>query len=887
MEQKRLKIVLLLTLVVLLLCSCATENLPAETQITINDTTEVGAMIDLYGDFTGSESDTSFADYPKAKLLTVSQDKTFSQNPLETTGEKTFLFSFVMKAKNVCTPVKISVIGENEIGETYYVPVQWTLIQMPMKLTQLSSVNLQFEGEVYLADAKIEYMGTTTLKNLSQQSGMHLLEDFPDVMIQGSDVDTGPTIDLVKVDNLIYSIGNGSLVITDVSDIENPVIKGRLSDLGSSIRQIAMLGDGKHVFISSRQNGCYIVNVSDPANPKLVSGYDSVEMATGVDVYGNYAFVCDRQYGVEIVDVSDVYNPVQCSIVRTGTAQSCRVEDGILYVGCWNERCIDMFDITQPSEPKFLSSASLNGKGDGMTILKKDGRTYLFAATGQHVAGVAENITSNRTEEMVLADLRFGQGNGLDIIDITDIQNPVWLSTSRIDGRYYFPNNDYWEVEVAEKDGHYYAYCMNTYNGVYIFNVDNPAAPIRLGRVAVKTMTGGIQHFDGRGYIFPYNQYQQLQSPIAAIACEDGVLYMASSMTAMHIYNGEELQPFLHQAEEKSQSVTMDADNKTFYQLKGESLGLTEFVSYDSTGQVYAVVGWKEKLYAACGHEGIVVLDLKLNKLATIATQGFALDVQIYEGTMYCAESSGGLGIYTLSDDGLSATEIWRYQSAKGVIRQVRLSSKGRWAVLQCGANSGEVITTLNPTEPIYKVQGNGQMYHHTILNTLVAGRYSAIWNEGGKVFWFDFGENDDYEEPMLMNEYGGNRCAINNGSMTGNVPGYPQYALATTDIAAGAKGGYVLYDPLDKNTPKLTASDPDTPFSGKPVIYENLLITSERINGNIQIVDISDIQNPNVIKTIPVNGNPDIPIVYEGYVYVPLGYQGLLGFAVNEVNNP
>jgi len=154
---------------------------------------------------------------------------------------------------------------------------------------------------------------------------------------------------------------------------------------------------------------------------------------------------------------------------------------------------------------------------------------------------------------------------------------------------------------VAEKDGHYYAYCMNTYNGVYIFNVDNPAAPIRLGRVAVKTMTGGIQHFDGRGYIFPYNQYQQLQSPIAAIACEDGVLYMASSMTAMHIYNGEELQPFLHQAEEKSQSVTMDADNKTFYQLKGESLGLTEFVSYDSTGQVYAVVGWKEKLYAAYG----------------------------------------------------------------------------------------------------------------------------------------------------------------------------------------------------------------------------------------------------------------------------------------------
>ena len=837
----------------------------------------IGKVTDMYAKFSAAEQSTGDSLYSTAKPIAASETLTFGTES-KWDGQKTLILTFDVKATDVCTPMTITVNGTT--SETYYVPVQWTRIEVPVKVSQLSSITLETAGNVLIGNAFYDYQGTNTLQSLALRSGMHMLEEFTDITIEHDTTATvvGPTKDLVKVNDIIYSIGDSKLTITDVSNPDNPQVLGTLGNMGSDIRQICMLSDGKHVFISSRQNGCYIVNVENAAEPKLVSTYDSVEMATGVDVYGNYVFVCDRQYGVEIVDVRDLANPKQCAIVRGGTAQSCKVVNGILYMGSWNERSVDMYDVTQPSEFKYLGSAKLKGKGDGMTVLTVGEKTYLYAATGQHEAGVSENINANNTNEKLLAQLKFGQGNGLDIFDVTDPTNPIWLSTSRIDGRYYFANNDYWEVEVAEVEGRIYAYYLNTYNGVYILDVTDPAAPIRIGHVSVTSSEVGVQTYSGRASIFPYDQNQRRQSPIAAIACDDGVLYMASSLTDLHIYTGEDLSAALHEADEKAMDVPMDEDKGTFYDLDPDVLELEGFAHYRSVGQCYAVVAYGDRYYAACGSEGIVVLDRNLNKLTTFDVKGVALDVQILDGKLYCAAQAGGLVRYSLSSDGLSVTEDWRYTSTRGVVRQVRLSPKGRWAIIMTGANRGEIIST-ETLQCVLSCAGNGQMYHHTILNTLAGGRYTGIWNEGGKTYWYDFGQNDDLSVPVLVSEWSSNVAQINNGSMTAGVPGYPNYVLVTRNIASGAAGGYSIYDPTSTNSSILIGKDADTPFSGKPVISGTTLITGERINGRIVIVDISDLQNPNVVKTIPVSGNPDIPIVYDDAVVVPMGYQGLIKF--------
>lgn len=46
-----------------------------------------------------------------------------------------------------------------------------------------------------------------------------------------------------------------------------------------------------------------------------------------------------------------------------------------------------------------------------MKVAAFNGRTYLYAATGQHTVSVPVDTP--------LTDLRYGQGNGLDIFDVT------------------------------------------------------------------------------------------------------------------------------------------------------------------------------------------------------------------------------------------------------------------------------------------------------------------------------------------------------------------------------------------------------------------------------------------------------------------------------------
>ena len=839
-----------------------------------------GEEYDFFEKFAGAESQIFVDGLTTAKALSGSQTVDISDADCYCASDK-LLFSFAMKAESECTPVTITLNTGKTTEMTYYVPVQWTRYNMPIQVGSLQSVTIS--GDVLLAEAKFQNRKSDTFESMSVESGPWLMEDFADVTIEDTgDTLVGKTKDMVKVGGLLYSIGDSKLTITDVSDYKNPKVLSTLDGMGNAIRQITMLGDGKHVFISSRQNGCYVVNIEDPNAPWLVSRYDSVEMATGIAAYGNFVYIANRQYGVEIVDITDVNNPVQCAIVRCGTVQSCEVVDGILYAGCWNERAIYMFDVTQPSEPVALGVANLTGKGDGVFVIKQGEKTYMYAATGQNPLGVTENTSTTKTEEILLSDLNLGMGNGVDIFDVTDPANPIWLSSTKIDGRYYYADNDFWHVEVAEENGKYYAYFLNTYNGVYVFDVTDPKAPVRLGHIVVTSDRLSKQYYSGRVNIFPYDQDVQRQSPIAGIAVENGVLYMASISTDLHIYDGEDLAKYLYEPEEKSQTVQIQKDKGTFYNF--DSTGIDGFDHYKTLGQAYTIVEHNGKLYLAAGKQGVLVLDKDLNLLGSFGTNDLTIDVQICNGTMYCAESGGGLAAYQLSEDGLSATELWRYTTDRGVVRHIRLSPKGNWALIQCGSTYGQIVSTNSPTEAAIEVKANSQMYHHNILNQMAGGRYLGIYAESGKTWWFDFGAEDDYETPVQIAYWTSNGAAIMTGGMTGNVPGYDNHVLCTRNVASGNTGGYYIYDiTAEAPTVVINAKDPDTSFSGRPTIVGNILIASDRINGLIHIVDISDLANPNVIKTITVSGNPDSALVVGDDILIPMGYQGLFKFSISQ----
>lgn len=829
-----------------------------------------GAEFDFYGKFNGEEIAVDIDGLTSAKALSGINTVDISDGADGNfySGDM-LLFSFVLMARDECTPVTITAGGKTM---TYYVPVQWTRYYMPVATKSLTSVTI--DGNVLLAEAKFVNHKSTSINAMALTSGPWLLEEFDDVVLDENGVKTGGTKDLVKSGNFVYSIGGGNFVVTDVTDVNNPVIRSSIESLGSAIRQIAICKSGVDVMVTSRSNGAYIINISDPDNPYVRSQYDSIEMATGLCVYQDYAFICNRQYGVEIIDISDLDNPVHVTnILTTGTVQSCEVLDGILYCGQWAQCCVSMYDITNVDAPAYINDVLLNGKGDGIFIDKVDGKTYLYAATGQH------NLKASDSDKQ--SNLNFGQGNGLDIIDITDPTAPHWLSTTNIDGRFYYASNDFWEVKVSQSlDGKRYAYCMNTHNGVIVLDVTDPAAPIRLARYTIAIPKGSSNYsvlsYATRETIVPYDYTQLLQDAIASIYVEEGTIYLAGNITGLHIVQNDE---YLFEASEPEITVPIVNGEGSYYDF--DSTGYEDFKSYVNGTQFYAVATYDGKLYAAAGSAGVLVFDAEtMEYLSTVQTMGAAMDVVFYENKLYVAERTAGLGGYIIGTDG-SATEFLRYSGGQNAIRGVRLSPRGRFAVVMYSSNNAYVVDIQDPNNPtrVLNCSAASHLYHRN-LSGPISDRYVVAWAGSGNEFWIDFGEGDTLETPVQMR-----KITASAAEMRGSI-----VDLGDGTVLATRGNGYVIYDPentsVDPRTTTLYKISGIT-MTGKAYLYnENVLILSNRIDRTIQLIDITDRTAPKLLKQISVSGNPDIATVYGDYLYVPMGYQGLFRFKLSQFMN-
>jgi hypothetical protein len=54
-----------------------------------------------------------------------------------------------------------------------------------------------------------------------------------------------------------------------------------------------------------------------------------------------------------------------------------------------------------------------------------------------------------------------------------------------------------------------------------------------------------------------------------------------------------------------------------------------------------------------------------------------------------------------------------------------------------------------------------------------------------------------------------------------------------------------------------------------------------DRVNGKIYIGDVSTPDTIKITKSISVAGNPEMAVIYDDYVLLPLGHQGLFKFNI------
>ena len=669
-----------------------------------------------------------------------------------------------------------------------------------------------------------------------------------------ADAGIGPGMDVIRDGEYLYMLQQSNLVIISIKDPAKPTVVGKLNKLGN-LRQIEVRND--IAYITARADGLFVVDVSDKTVPKLISHYDTIEFATGIAIEGHYAFIAQRWFGVEIVDISNPKKLRHVSAVRVGEAQSCVVSDGYLYAGAWGECRVAICDVRNPADPKQVAAIKLNGRGDGLCV--ENG--LLYAASGHHQPGAKTS----------LEDPRYGHGNGMEIYDVSNPEKPKRLSRVQFNWRYYYGWPDTWRVVPALP----YAYLYHTHNGVFILDISDPKNPKELAQIRIPRKPGekGFKKLrtedksGTRPVVLPFDPEKVCYSPVCGLTTVDGYMYFTGMFTDLHIFKDDKLVKEITHKE--NSAVKLTAQGNFYDPEKLEQYGLKNLKTYDAGGQVYTVIEHNGYIYAACGNAGIHVLDKNLKLLKQYPADGFAMDVQINGDKLYGAQSAEGLVCYKV--DGVNLTKISTYKTNR-TIKQVRVAPNGRFAAIHVGGAAYEIIDTSD-SEKIKKIKDEkgwaGLVYYRQLCNGFIDNNYICGTWCGGRTFMDDLSGDKPISLPdptgFLPDMSHGGYCACG------------EYALLTR------KGGYSIYKPLHKGEydfdPPVYRLQDGSVFKGKPTVRGNILATCDRINGDITVVDITDLKAPKLILKFKVNGNPDLPFIGDKHIIIPTGNQGIIKF--------
>ena len=634
--------------------------------------------------------------------------------------------------------------------------------------------------------------------------------------------DSGPVMDCAVSGNFLYAAGAGRLRIFSLEEPFQPRFRGELAGLGNT-RQIEIADSTAH--ITSREDGYFQVDVTDPAHPVLLSHYDTIEMATGIAVAGSIAFIACRTYGVELVDISDPMRPAHIGTIRTGEAQSLRYHGGNLYTGVWATGKVVVADVRNLRRPEIISRIELDGYGDGLFLRGR----LLYAATGHHARGLAAEDAS---------DPAFGGGHGLEIFDISDPRRSVLLSRLKAP-RCYQIRMDMWDVEVSGN----YAYWGDTWNGLFAVDVSDPASPRFTARLTLPEMPLDIPD-------------RPASPPVNGFAVGGGCLYVASVYAGLQVVPMPEARP-------------LPPPSPAAPALSGPVSPPVPsgFRCYRPGGQVYAAAVRDDLIGVAAGAAGLHILDREtFSKRVEFPTSCVCCDVAFCNALLFAAEGAAGLSIRRVESDGTFPL-IGHYRTDQP-IRQVTVPFPGKFALVQVGNSELQILDLSDPASPhpVLRDTRFGLLYGHQIGTGLVDRRYAnCYWHVSG-IYWYDLSG----DRP----QYAGIHHALRVDSDSG-VAVYRNRPL----IVNGPAGRYFRPE-LHERRPFAELPSygiPGLRLRGIPSVSGDLLRIADRASGEVTVLDISEPEQPRLQEHFTLPGNPGTIVPCGSGWLIPAGYQGLL----------
>ncbi len=310
----------------------------------------------------------------------------------------------------------------------------------------------------------------------------------------------------VSGDYLYVLDGSDGLVVADVSDAGHPEMLGSLASVG---RGNHLYLSGHYAFITSIYGDFWIVDVSEPTNPREVghlelkrkmSGMDQPVYLTGVYVSGPYAYLGADVQGLYLVDISQPSEPRVVSRMDFGLkAYDVALSgDGRVAYVADSAYGIEVYDVTRHASPEFLERVETDGDAYGLFV--SENRLYVAEQERVEVFDISEPqhpVKKGVWRAYQKIDSVWVQGSyayavgysGLFVLDVSDPENPVQVSD-------YATESPAHDVQVVGS----LAY-IATDNGLVVVDVSNPERPTGVGRLSTSGESRALFVSGDRAYV--------------------------------------------------------------------------------------------------------------------------------------------------------------------------------------------------------------------------------------------------------------------------------------------------------------------------------------------------------------------------------------------------
>lgn len=313
------------------------------------------------------------------------------------------------------------------------------------------------------------------------QHGLHILDlANPATPVELSYFELPSSILYLQVvDSWVFLVDVHKLHVLDVSIPQQPV---ELASVATSSSNREMDIAGGYAYIATI-NGISIVDIKNPKLPVLAASYPLMGGADGMLVADGYAFVRSIS-GVHILDLANPIAPHELGVVEANIPHLA-VAGSHLYLDGYDR--LDMFDISDPSAPVYVSSYQPANLRVRDLVLARN-QIFLAATSGLFIADLNALIAppvevgrrllplSRVTDITVAGDFVYTTDE-LRLLSIFDVADPTApTEVGHVDRTYpdWYSDND---IEVANG----YAYVVN--NGLlHVFNITDPAQPVGITR---------------------------------------------------------------------------------------------------------------------------------------------------------------------------------------------------------------------------------------------------------------------------------------------------------------------------------------------------------------------------------------------------------------------